>query len=94
METKNEVQIYNKKPNNNQLTSIIINKKRIINENANSSSTRYKQEMMDTTICFSKIILFKIIYSRIKTGLFNIKNYFKERQISNFKINLNHEGNK
>jgi len=63
METKNEVQIYNKKPNNNQLTSIIINKKRIINENANSSSTRYKQEMMDTTICFSKIILFKIIYS-------------------------------
>ena len=82
METKNEVQIYNKKPNNNQLSSIIINKKRIRNEIANSSRTRYKQnngglkliegtekvkfkeqEMRDTSICFFKNILFKIIYS-------------------------------
>ena len=106
METKNEVQIYNKKQNNNQLSSIIINKKEIGNEIANSRSARYKQnngglkiidrtekekykhqEMMDTSICFFKNTLFKKIYSKIKKGLFNIKNYFKEKQISNFKIN-------
>ena len=113
METKNEEQIYNKKQNNNQLSSLIIKKKRIRNEIANSSSARYKQnndglkindgtekenfnvqEMMDESICFFKNILFKKIYSKIKIGLFNIKNYFKEKKISNFKIKLNHGVNK
>ena len=113
METKNEEQIYNKKQNNNQLSSLVIKKKRIRNEIANSSSARYKQnndglkindrtekenfnvqEMMDESICFFKNILFKKIYSKIKIGLFNIKNYFKEKKISNFKIKLNHGVNK